>query len=732
MNSKIFGHLTSRKIVFFLVLIFFLPAVAQTLESQTVQIKLGRIWGGVTANGDQATFDFRSGFFPNDYDILQYRGQYNDNFFGSGFKLAATNWLAPTLKDSVYKVAVFGPKNDFQPNGKVIVPITNYIRYKFPTQIIENEPVGITDFGVYDPSQFTNGTYDQVVEGTYKNVLGVEVKRKIMVWSQNYNDNYVIIDAEFSNVGYNKKTSNGGDSLVLDTLRNFHISLQQAMGNNYYSFGSAPSPQTAERPVYTNVWQHYYGGRPNDSLRVFYFYSADDPNSSGDNMGSPVPTQHGRLLNTNFTFYTILHASKEPYSNPALDVDDFLQPKVTYIGNETKFPTPDAGEDEFGSKNFWAIRGGLSDRDSLPGRIPGTHHGINNDELGTPDFSNFPSGTTTSNNSRNFSSFGPYTFLPNTKIRIVYACGFTGIGNEKAQEIGKEWQNGTLENPPNMPDAETGWLPSNFAFPTNASEQDKRKDRWISKGIDSVMLASYRAKWNFQNNYLIPQAPPPPDYFEITGYGDGVEIKWTDAAAESMPNFDGYRILRRASNEDTVFYREIYSSGSDDKAAQHLFKDKNFFPGAQYYYYIQAKAKIDENDLTAEPSTRGKIMFSNRGYIPNISFIKPPNFPQEDMSKIRIAPNPYNISDPLLVYPYHNTDRRQIDFFNLPAVVTIKIFTENGDLVQTIEHNDPNNNGFEDWDMITSSQQVISSGVYIAVFQKPSGEKSFQKFIVVR
>ncbi|PIP76281.1 MAG: hypothetical protein COW85_15070 [Ignavibacteria bacterium CG22_combo_CG10-13_8_21_14_all_37_15] len=731
MNSKIFCYLKSKKIFCFLVLIFTLPAAAQTLESQTAQVKLGRIWGGVTANGDQATFDFRSGFFPNDYDILHYRGQYNDNFFGSGFKLAATGWLAPTQKDSIYNVAVFGPKNDFYPTGKVIVPITNYLRYKYPNQIIDNKSVGITDFGVYDPLQFTDGTFDQKIEGTYLNVLGVEVKRKIMVWSQNYNDNYVIIDAEFSNVGYTKKTASGGDSLILDTLKNFHISLQQAMGNNYYSVGSSPPPQTSERPNYTNVWQHYYGGRPGDSLRVFYFYSADDPTSAGDNMGSPVVTQQGRLLNTNFTFYTILHASKEPYTNVAQDVDDFLQPKVTYIGNETKFPSPDAGEDEFGSKNFWAIRGGLSDRDSLPGRIPGTHHGINNDELGTADFSNFTSGTTSSNNSRNFSSFGPYTFLPNQKIRIVYACGFTGIGYEKAQEIGGKWLSGTLEDPPNMPNPQTGWLPSNFAFPQNATEQDERKDRWISMGIDSVMLAAFRAKWNFQNNYLIPQAPPPPDYLQISGYGEGVEIKWSDAAAEAMPNFEGYRIMRKVSNADSIFYQEIYSSGSDDKAVEHLYMDKSILVGAQYYYYLQAKAKIAADDLTADPFSRGKMMYSNRVYIPNVSFINPPRFSQNDMSRIRIAPNPYNINDPLL-RTYGYTDGRGINFFNLPPEVTVKIFSENGDLVQSIEHHPVEKSGSFTWDMITSSQQVISSGIYIAVFQKPSGEISYQKFIVVR
>jgi len=101
------------------------------------------------------------------------------------------------------------------------------------------------------------------------------------------------------------------------------------------------------------------------------------------------------------------------------------------------------------------------------------------------------------------------------------------------------------------------------------------------------------------------------------------------------------------------------------------------------------------------------------------------------MTKIRIAPNPYNINDPLL-QTYGFTDSRGIIFFNLPPKVTIKIYTENGDLVQTLEHDSPQKAGSLTWDMITASQQVISSGVYIAVFQKPEGDISYQKFVVVR
>lgn len=714
------------------ILLLNLCLFAQTPELETAQTKLTKVWGGIAANGDKATFDFRAGFFPNDFDFLQHRGQGSENYLGSGFRLACTDWKAPD--DSLFTAAVFGPINDYLLNGKVISPITSYTRYKYPEQTVNNVLINLPDFATHDPSKFTGGTYDQIVEATYKNVLGVEIKRKILGWSQNYNDNYIIIDVELTNVGVDHISSTGADSLVQDTLRNFYFSMSQGVANNYYSNGSNPAPASSERPKYGYVWQHYYGARDGDSLRVFYFYSADDPQSAGDDMGAPVLSQNGRLLNTNFTFYTILHASKEPYLNSSEDVDDFLQPKVTYIGTETRIPNPGAGEDPYGSKNYWAMRGGFSDKNLMPNSIHGTHHMLNNDELGTANFSNFPGGTISSVNSKNFSSFGSYDFPPNHKLHFVYAVGLAGIGAGKSQEIGAMWQNGTLTDPPNMPDANTGWLPVNFAFPPGATELDKSKDRWISMGLDSVMLAAWRAKWNFDHNYQIPQAPPPVQTFTVNGSGalNGVVLNWRNPDAEAMPNFAGYTIQRRLTNQDTVFYKEIYSSGAEDKAVEHTYVDTAVVSGVPYYYYIKTKSKIDENDLNADPTTRGKVLYSSRIWIPNISPINPPKFSSEDMSQIRIVPNPYNINDPLVKLYYSDKDGRQINFYNLPGIVTIRIFTENGDLIKTIEHNSPQSEGYERWDMITDTQQVISSGVYIAVFEKSNGDIGYQKFIVVR
>ncbi len=705
-----------------LITLLLISIVVQKANSQTqpefekALIKMGHVWCGVTANGDKGNFDYRAGFFPNDYDILGVRGQYRDAWAGAGFKLATTNWVDPN--DSLHAVAIYGPTNEFMPIGKVIVPMTNYIRYQYPTEVVDFKEGELEDFGTYDPSQFGEHTYDQIVEVTTENILDVQLHRKILAWSQNYNNDYIIVDVVFTNVSE-------------DTLKDFYINIESNGNNTFRSNGSNPSPAAGERFNPATTWQHYYGGRVGDTLRVFYEYSADDPDVPGDNMGAPAPSQGGRLLNAKFIWYSILHASKEPYDNPADDLDDFLQPKITYIGKGNLIPYNEQG-DEFGSKNFWALRGAYSDFFPMSGETwPGTYHGGNSDEQGSADYASHPAGTHQANDSKMWSTFGPYTFAPDKKIHLVYASGYSGLNLIMAKEVGNKWLNETLEDPPGIPDPQTGYFPSNFVYPPDATEIDKRKDRWLSTGIDSVMKSAYRAKWNFEHDYKIPKAPPPASRIEITGLGTGVEIKWVDLEAEAMPNFAGYRIMRRISNRDTVFYEEIYSSGPEDKADEHLYVDKEVLIGAQYYYYVQSKAKIAEDDQNADPTTRGKIVYSGRVLHPNIYWINPPHYSQDDLANIRIVPNPYNINDPLLV-EHGFTDQRAIQFFNLPGKVTIKIFTENGDLVQTIDHDSPVSSGYENWDMITRNQQVISSGVYIAVFQKPNGEVAHQKFIVVR
>lgn len=721
---KIFGFLSMKQknIKTILILVLLISTLwSQTQpELETARLMMGRVWVGVKANGDKGSFEYRYPFFPNDYDVLGVRGQQRDLWGGAGFTLTAMDWDDPIYPDSVHAVAVYGPTNDFMPQGKVVEPLTNFVRFSYPKMLVDLDSLSIAGFGEVNPAMLADKSYDQIVEVTSENVLEVQLHRKVMAWSNSLNDDYVIIDVEFTNVND-------------DTLKNFFINVESNGENAYHSTGLNPRLRGEEEIQTAYTWQHYYGGRVGDSLRVFYEYSADDPDIVGDDMGKPSITQNGRLAFPKFVWYSVLHASKTPYTNAGNDEDDFLQPKVTYLGKSNLIPYNN-DTDEFGSKNFWAIRGEYSKFLPMSGETwPETFHGINSDETGSNNFSELEAISKDNNNSKMTSSFGPYTFAPGEKVRLVFAHGYSGLSLEKGKEIGAKWFKGTLEDPKNLPNDYTGFLPNKFVFPDGASEMDLRKDRWISTGIDSLMKSASRAKWNFDQDYKIPMSPPPPTEIEITGLGTGVEVKWKDAVAEEMENFAGYRIMRRISNTDTVFYEVIYNSDENDRADEHLFVDKTVIVGAQYYYYVQAKARIDDNDLTAHPSTRGKIMYSNRVLHPNLTPIFPPYYSQENLSEIRIVPNPYNINDPLLEQTGW-TDRRGLMFLNLPSEVKIKIYTENGDWVRTLKHYSPPTikAGNLRWDMVTRNQQVINSGVYIAVFETPDGQTSMQKFLVIR
>ena len=72
----------------------------------------------------------------------------------------------------------------------------------------------------------------------------------------------------------------------------------------------------------------------------------------------------------------------------------------------------------------------------------------------------------------------------------------------------------------------------------------------------------------------------------------------------------------------------------------------------------------------------------------------------------------------------------KITFKNIPGICTIRIYSELAELINTIEHTD--GTGTQDWMQVTSSKQIIVSGVYIAVITTPKGEKAIKKFIVIR
>lgn len=102
------------------------------------------------------------------------------------------------------------------------------------------------------------------------------------------------------------------------------------------------------------------------------------------------------------------------------------------------------------------------------------------------------------------------------------------------------------------------------------------------------------------------------------------------------------------------------------------------------------------------------------------------------MDQIKVVPNPYYLSHQGQKSPYDG----KIYLTRLPKQCKIDIYTVNGDLVQSIDHNettsgDPAKEGIEVWNLLSKNGQRVQSQTLVAVITSSNGAKTIKEFSVV-
>ncbi len=108
----------------------------------------------------------------------------------------------------------------------------------------------------------------------------------------------------------------------------------------------------------------------------------------------------------------------------------------------------------------------------------------------------------------------------------------------------------------------------------------------------------------------------------------------------------------------------------------------------------------------------------------------------KSLSNISVVPNPYIATaswEPRSLYPTGRGDRK-IDFINLPAKCTIKIYTIAGALVKTLykDNSNLNNGGSISWDLISDDGMDMAYGIYIYHVDAPGIGEHIGKFAVIK
>ena len=119
-------------------------------------------------------------------------------------------------------------------------------------------------------------------------------------------------------------------------------------------------------------------------------------------------------------------------------------------------------------------------------------------------------------------------------------------------------------------------------------------------------------------------------------------------------------------------------------------------------------------------------------YDPYLASSQSQSYTDENLEQVQVVPNPYYVTHEGMSTPFQGL----IYFTRLPRVCTISIYTVNGALVQTIQHNEltspaPDKVAADVWNLFSSNRQRVASQMLVAKIETPEGASVIRKFSVV-
>lgn len=539
--------------------------------------------------------------------------------------------------------------------------------------------------------------------------IGLTMEREIMQFSRDYHDNYHLMVYTFTNTGNVDDTP--GIELPDQTLEDVVIFFQHRLSavretryliGNHTGWGrntmnDARGDGRREDPPDEQFrasfsWHGYDPTKivPYDNLGAPIFYRDDAGYISvGDTVGRLGAPHHGGMLT--------IHVDTSPTDK----TDDRSQPSlVDYSDSDYRL---NSGNDPYNPVRMreeyrWMTEGGDGMRNA--------RHAWQVEPSGDFAAQTANPALGSSGGWSLATGYGPFTLGPGESIQIIAAEGVGALSREEATRIGRMYKRGQIS--------------------------DHEKNMLSLTSRDSLFQTFRRAIANYESGYNIPSPPMPPSILEVNSGGDRINLDW-DVYPEAT-GINGFKIYRATGRSDSTYYL-IHEAGPNERSFEDRDRPRGTntpedpggpIRGLQYFYYIVSVGDPapGADPMMAPPGNLVSSRYWTQTYDP--AYLR--RAPGESMADIRVVPNPYSIAQNETV-GWDVRDR--LAFLNIPGECTIKIYSELGELIETIKHTD--GSGDEFWDITTSSRQVVVSGIYIAVIEDhQTGERAIRKFVVIR
>ena len=704
--------------------------------------------------------------------------------------IGVKDWTNERGQTFPYYVARIGPR---EPGIEVTTPVDTRIIARYEdTEVEVDGALAFDKLAIVDEVDPALPA-DRMVVNRHNVDVGISVTRKIYAYVNQFHDNYHLIEYEYCNTG----NIDADDEIELpdQTLNDVYFYLLHRWRGAGQAAWQGTSGQAWGKFSMIDIVGDGHATYPVD-FTAFYLWAGYDPDVGDyNNLGSPLwrdqPSDRvapgdsvGRLSGATFMGRVFLHVDQSPadetYVPCTPETAAACQPaSIGWLDQDH----PLTGNNE-SHENYYEL--GILTLEN-PARFPGgsarmyPHYADRVEPAGEfwapKTNASAGMGSVAQGGHAPTEAIGPYDMAFGECVYASVAEGVAGLSYDAGVQVGRAYKrsggddtrliaydadgDGTI--------TEVEYDFNNIGLPayqgsgctgcqTRGSER-LTKNQWVMSARDSLFQTFFRARDLYRaserlTRYPIPEPPLPPVRFTVDGRPDVIDLTWEPhpSGGPAISHWEIYRTTNFTDNlldangngihetvnqpwgaEQVTGYEKI----AEVPAGQTSYEDRTANRGTDYFYYVVAVGQPQPNDPKAINGTPGGVPLRSsrsltQSYLPTNLKRPPYNAGVGTVNDARIVPNPVNLGSESGVR-FAQEDR--VAFYNIPPECTIKIFTEVGELVHTIEH--LNGSGDELWNLTTASRQLLVSGIYIAVIEDhnpPPGApaRAFLKFTVIR
>jgi hypothetical protein len=547
----------------------------------------------------------------------------------------------------------------------------------------------------------TNPTFpaEEIVTGANEMVeYGVQMHFRAMAWSYPKYDDFIIYEYTFINTGSHAITN-------FRFAPTFELSIAQPIGGFW-----------ADDDLYEWDIEHgafyfhdgrYWNSEEQEYVEYQYGLTQSDLGDPAD-LGAPTAINHEFQSPQYFTAYWLAKPEKsDPTEHDHMNIVDKanLNQQWNRVQDDPLNDTPELGIDP--PENFLTA---LTYDQPLPLT---TEDG--SPIVPLPDWAEQRERGDYERQIDYLFTTGPYEISPGDTLEfaMVVACGMMDYARVAA---------GGLEN--------------------EAHLIDGRDSLWAN--VDAAIEL-------YGRNYALPHPPPTPtdgmNSLMITSGPGEIKVQWppiSDTYVDpdyGVNDLAGYRIYRSTFRNVGPWnlVKTITATEVDDYLENGFvtYLDEDVEVGVGYYYGVTSfdtghnSPWPQDMSVTSFPSLESGLVNANSEPV----YANTP--PTDDLDQVRVYPNPFKQHSQLR----GQGERYRLEFVNIPSVCTIRIYTLDGDLVQTIKHDD--GSGDESWGSRTLGDyqvnrflQYVAPGIYLFHVESHvtghEGESKVGKFVIIK